>query len=790
MMPNISSPDNDIVVGFKKEEETIIEHLIHGSDEREVILITGMSGLGKTTLAKRVYEKKNVADFFDKCAWCTVSQEYDYKDLLNKIYSQVCGSEIKMSSSVSAELRKSLMGMRYLVVLDDIWSLEAWEELNRVFPSCDNGSRIVLTSRQESVVSDAKHIHLPFFTTDESWELLQVKLFKGKGYPEELENVGRKISKKCGGLPLTIGLMAGLLEKVEKSEQMWSGFLFTLNSDDKFRDVIQSKDAIELSYKYLSDHLKPCLLYFAAFHEDEKIDVSKLMELWICEGFIIEKGRVEDEAEEYLNHLVCSNLIMVSEKKYDGHILSCTVHDLVRDFCLTEARENISLEVINMKKKLDPTLNFTPHRICFHLRGRHNLPSELVPWNSSIRTVLVFQNGYASPFYKGSWIAKKFEHLTILDLEAIRVYQSILFEGNSLIHLRYLALKVDGDEDDVADDVSPLSLGNLKCLITLKLRSHKVHFPIFFLNMSRLRHLNISGASCDKSCVKKSIADMIEAIPCSEELQTWVSSCPLTAMHEPLLRKLPNLKTLQGGLSTYPFPEIDFLHDLEKLNLFGSFESHPHLLNDLKLSKFPSSLKEMWLNGITLSVSAISTIAQQLPNLESLILLHCKFEEGLEWNVDEETQFKKLKRLQLIFLDIVIWNISIPAESFPCLEQLALGYCRNLVVITSTFEDVLTLKLITAKDCNPFVDVWVKQNEECAREMGIEQLNVEILEPSECYNNFDSKSEHDESNFVTKEEKIGERWWRKRPRVRMRILDGMRAKLKSMEKRMRKRSGV
>ncbi|XP_031098887.1 putative late blight resistance protein homolog R1B-14 [Ipomoea triloba] len=497
-MPNISNADNDIVVGFKKEEEIIIAQLTHGSKEREVVLISGMGGLGKTTLARRVYEGKKIFNHFDKRAWCTVSQEYDCKDLLDKIYSQVygseikmgsssvvegvCGSEIKMgSSSVAENLRKSLMGMRYLIVLDDIWSLEAWEELNRVFPPCDNGSRIVLTSRQESVVSDAKHIHLPFFTIDESWELLQMKLFKGKGCPEELENVGREISKICGGLPLTVGLMAGLLEKVEKNEQMWCEFLFPLYSYVTFRDGIQSNDVIALSYKYLSDHLKPCLLYFAAFPEDEVIQVSKLIKLWISEGFIIgmtEKGRVEDEAEDYLNDLVCSNLIMVSEKEYDGHILSCRVHDLVCDFCLTKAREDISLEVINMEKKWDQTLNFTPHRICFHMHGTSNIASELVPWNSSIHTVLVFHSYEHS--YNFSWIAKKFEHLTVLDLEAISVYQSILSEVNSLIHLRYLALKLHRDEDDHADDVSPLSLGNLKCLITLELRSYQEHFPIFF----------------------------------------------------------------------------------------------------------------------------------------------------------------------------------------------------------------------------------------------------------------------------------------------------------------------
>ncbi|XP_019180595.1 PREDICTED: putative late blight resistance protein homolog R1A-10 [Ipomoea nil] len=727
-MPNISNPDNDIVVGFKNDEETIIEHLIYGSDEREVILITGMGGLGKTTLARRVYEEKNVVNYFDKRAWCTVSQEYDCKNLLNKIYNDVCGHKTEIDS-IAEELRKSLMGRRYLIVLDDIWSEKAWEELDRVFPSCDNGSRIVLTSRQESVISNAKHICFPFFTIDESWELLQVKLFKGNGCPEELENVGRKISKKCGGLPLTVGLIAGLLEKVEKSEQMWCEFLLTLNSHVTFGDRIQSNDAIEHSYKYLSDHLKPCLLYFAAFPEDEEIEVSKLIELWISEGFIIgmtEQGRVEDEAEDYLNHLVSSNLIMVSKKSYDGCIVECTVHDLVRDFCLTKAREEISLEIINMEKEWDPTLNFTPHRICFHMHSTYDIASELVPWNSStIHTVLVF---HYSPFYNASWIAKQFEHLTILDLEAIRVYQSFLSEVSSLTHLRYLALKVDGNRNDDAD-VSPLLLRNLKYLITLKLRSEAVHFPIFLGNMSTLRHMIITGGgSCNKSCMEKSRSVIIEAIPaCSTELQTWVSKCSLTPMHEDLLRKLPYLKKLSCVVSSSEgFPEIDFLHHLETLELFGGdYESFPlSKFPSLPLSKFPSSIKEISLGYITLPVSVISTIAQ-LPNLGRLSLTYCKF-EGLEWNVEEETKFLKLKILQFYYVDIKIWNISCASESFPCLEQLFLGLCRNLLLMPSSFDDVLTLKRIIVRSCNSTVEDWVKNIEESARDIGNDQLNVDI----------------------------------------------------------------
>nr|GMD93163.1 putative late blight resistance protein homolog R1B-14 [Ipomoea batatas] len=680
-MPSISTPYNDKVVGFKKEAETIINQLIYGSKEREVVLITGMGGLGKTTLARRVYEEKNVANHFHNSAWCTVSQEYNYKDLLNKIYSQVCGREIEIGN-VAEGLRKSLMGRRYLIVLDDIWSVEAWEELNRVFPSCDNGSRIVLTSKQERVISDAKHICLPLFTVDESWELLQVKLFKGSRCPEELENVERKISKHCGGLPLVVGLIADLLDRIEKSEQMWHKFLLALETCvDELIGEKQSNDAIKLSYHRLSYNLKNCLLYFAAFPKDKRIDVSYLIKLWISEGFIDSKKdeRVEDTAKYCLNHLVGSNLVMVSERKYDGCILSCVVHDLVRAFCLAKVEKEKFLHIIKMEDMLNSTLEITPHRISFHRYGDNEIPNELVPWNSSIHTLLgypkVHKNNGAK-VYNASWVAKKFEHLTILDLEFIGVDKLILPEINSLIHLRYLALYLCG-----CGSISPLSLQNLKGLITLKLTSYKdLHLPKYFWNMKSLRHMIIHHYDCD-SCPTLP-TPVIETISGLEVLQTLDLKTSLSTRDENLLRKLPHLKYLSCLVSpSCSFAEIDILHHLESLSLYNSCDhdphdhGNPHLLNDLKLSKFPSSIKEINLEGITVSSSAISIMAQ-LSNLEALTLTCCNF-EGLEWNVDEETQFQKLKCLQLEHLDIRIWNIC-SEESFPCLEQITNFYDQFL----------------------------------------------------------------------------------------------------------------
>nr|GMD29509.1 putative late blight resistance protein homolog R1B-16 isoform X2 [Ipomoea batatas] len=109
--------------------------LTRGPGELDVISITGMAGLGKTTLANKVYCLDTVASHFHVRAWCCVSQEYDLKDLMHNIYSQVIGCKNQMrEDDIAEKLRRFLLGKRYLIVLDDIWTTKAWEELSRALP--------------------------------------------------------------------------------------------------------------------------------------------------------------------------------------------------------------------------------------------------------------------------------------------------------------------------------------------------------------------------------------------------------------------------------------------------------------------------------------------------------------------------------------------------------------------------------------------------------------------------------------------------------------------------------
>ncbi|KAM3340947.1 putative late blight resistance protein R1B-16 [Capsicum galapagoense] len=167
---NAPTLNDDVVVGFNDVEEKIIDGLTRGMTERDVISIVGMPGLGKTTLAKKVFNDEKVLNYFDKHAWCYVSEVYKRKELLLEILSQVLedvdeATKMKDDADLVELLYRKLKGKRYLIVLDDLWDIKAWDDLQRSFPDDDNGSRILVTSRRQhlasQVESDMKHDNYP-----------------------------------------------------------------------------------------------------------------------------------------------------------------------------------------------------------------------------------------------------------------------------------------------------------------------------------------------------------------------------------------------------------------------------------------------------------------------------------------------------------------------------------------------------------------------------------------------------------------------------------------------------
>ncbi|RVX09925.1 putative late blight resistance protein-like R1B-11 [Vitis vinifera] len=122
---------------------------------------------------------------------------------------------------------------------------------------------------------------------------------------------------------------------------------------------------LALSYNDLSYYLKSCFLYCGIFPEDSEIEASKLIRLWLAEGFIQRRGKetLEGIAEDYMHELIHRSLIQVAERRVDGGVESCRMHDLLRDLAVLEAKDAKFFEV---HENIDFTFPISVRRLVIH----------------------------------------------------------------------------------------------------------------------------------------------------------------------------------------------------------------------------------------------------------------------------------------------------------------------------------------------------------------------------------------------------------------------------------------
>uniref|UniRef100_A0ACD5WRH6 Uncharacterized protein n=1 Tax=Avena sativa TaxID=4498 RepID=A0ACD5WRH6_AVESA len=352
--------DDVVMVGFEDEHEEIVHKLVDNENMLSVVSIVAMGGAGKTTLAKKVYTSSRAKQHFDVAAWVTVSQTFKGIDLLKDIMKQITGNtsdsiDQMQEYDVGKKISDFLLRKRYLVVLDDVWEVDTWDQLNRIvkaFPDAANGSRVLLTTRKIDVANHVEmptHVHaLNHLNEEKSWELFRTKALPSYNVihdVDEFEKLGKKLAKKCDGLPLAVAILGGYLAR-NLNTQTWSELLLGWPST---KNVDMMREILARSYKDLPNHhLRSCFLYLAAFPEDFGIEAFVLIELWIAEGFIPyePKYELEETARKYLAELAQRSLVHVTRRsKAHGWIEEIRVHDILRDWCIEEARKDGFLDV-------------------------------------------------------------------------------------------------------------------------------------------------------------------------------------------------------------------------------------------------------------------------------------------------------------------------------------------------------------------------------------------------------------------------------------------------------------
>ncbi|KAI3470175.1 hypothetical protein Pfo_026838 [Paulownia fortunei] len=650
------------MVGFSDEFRIIIDRLRHWWKlEVQVVSLVGMAGIGKTTLAKEVFEDSFILNYFDFRAWVTVGPKCQLREILQGIVAQVNPDTDEMlmeqDDNLAQYLKEIFKGRRYLIVLDDVWNKRIWHDFKRLFPDNNTGSRVLLTTRLEEVARDASNpifgiTNIRFMNKEESWHLLREKVFAEELCPPQLEKAGKKIAENCEGLPLLILTIAQLLSKLEKTPEYWNKVAEKENS--VFVDAYDKISKVLFpSYEYLPQHLKACFLYMGVFPQNYEIPCSKLIKLWGSEGFLEPNwwNSLEDLGMECVEELVSRSLVIVRQQSSNGRIKTCSLHSVFWHLCIREAGKNKFFHVLNSRadglaEGIKSQLRLCIHKsILFGIKDVHN--SMEAHCASTARSLLCTgpPHQYPVPICFGLRLVR------VLDALTTRFYEFPM-EVLKLVHLRYLALTCNGN---LPPSIS--KLWNLQFLIVrrhLSINSSGTlsYLPMEIWDMKELKHLQFMGSNLPFPCDDTHGAHLQNLLTL---LDVSAHSCT-----KEVLERFPNLKKLgiQIELASDAaeplccFDHISHLHFLESLkcvivnpNLRSQVVATP-----VSITIFPAGLKKLSLSGFGYPWEYMRMIAS-LPNLE-VLKLRCYAFRGPDWETCEG-EFSRLKYLLLEDTDLI-----------------------------------------------------------------------------------------------------------------------------------------
>ncbi|XP_020094060.1 putative disease resistance protein RGA3 [Ananas comosus] len=422
--------------------ETDTDNLVKMLTEKEkedhlLFAIVGLGGIGKTTLAKRINENERIRGVFEIILWVCVSKDLSDTSLLTKIIDLAGGdsTEARFIAQLEPILAKTIAQKRFLLVLDDVWDAQIWEDLLKT-PLKDGarGSRVLITTRYESVAKKmgAVHVHnVKQLSTEHGWMLLSRSVTPNEEEIHNLRNIGKKIVGKCNGLPLAIKTIAGVLRTRERSKKEWKRVYESKSWSWKELPPQEVMGALYLSYNDLPPHLRQCFLYCSLFPADFTINRRILIQQWISEGLVEMKkddSTLEEIAEEYCNELVVRNLLQIEHEYHNGK--SFKMHTLLQSLAQFLSREEI------FKDDLEFDLSSTTRRVSLASKEIMGIPNE-VKKQESLRTLLLSMN----PLKGGGLddVFVKLRCLRVLDLSETAIKQ-IPDTLRNLVHLRYLNL--------------------------------------------------------------------------------------------------------------------------------------------------------------------------------------------------------------------------------------------------------------------------------------------------------------------------------------------------------------
>ncbi|XP_014494843.1 putative disease resistance protein RGA1 [Vigna radiata var. radiata] len=653
-----SRVSNSDVIGRKNDKEKIIELLMQQNPNDDdttlsVIPIVGIGGLGKTTLAKFVFNDNRIQECFPLKMWVCVSDDFDIKQLIIKIINSANDEDVPPHQQnlnmldleqLQKQLKRKLSGQKFLLVLDDVWNEDRvqWVELRNLIQVSAAGSKVVVTTRSHSIASMMgtlpSHI-LEGLSEQDSLSLLVKWAFK-EGEEEKhphLVKIGKEIVKKCKGVPLAVRTVGSLLfSKFEDSEWEYVSRNEIWNLPQKKDDILP---ALKLSYDLLPSYLRQCFALFSLYPKDYEFFSNDIASIWGSLGLITlpkTNWTLEDVANQYLHELLSRSFLQ--DFQNFGSSYSFRIHDLVHDLALFVAADeclHVSLNIQNI-----------PDNVRHLYFAESSLLENLVTKKSAVVRSVLFSDDAAAATDEAllNTCLSKFKLLRVLVLSG-STFETLPCTIAKMKHLRYLVIN-----------------NNLK----IKRLSDSI------CKLQSLQVLSIKG------CME------LEVLPKG-------------------LRKLVSIRCLEFTTkqTVLPVNEIAQLGSLEYMYI-DSCQNVESIFGGVK---FPS-LKILCIVSCQ-SLKSISLDGQNFPELETLVLAACPNLDLELWKGDPEKESPKMK-LKLIGFNCLSQLVALPRglqEAAKSLQCLFVSNCYNIETLPDWLTTLTDLKTVSLINCPKLVSL-------------------------------------------------------------------------------------